>query len=181
MNDSVNQIKAYSDALFMLSEEDGITDVILADAKILASLVLENPEYIKMLDSPALSKSERLTLVNNAFGTLSRPLVNVVSLLVEKRSAHVLPKLISEFEKAYEQSRGIERVTVISAFPLNDTQILRLREKLEGISKKQIIIENTHDPSMLGGMKLRYMGKELDGTVKSKLDSLEKQLSELVI
>ena len=89
--------------------------------------------------------------------------------------------MIDAFVEAYEKSRGIERVEVISAIPLTEAQKMRLCEKLEGITKKQIIINNTHDPSLLGGMKLRYMGQELDGSIKTKLDGFEKRLSELVI
>ena len=89
--------------------------------------------------------------------------------------------MLDAFEKAYEISRGIERVEVISAVPLTVAQNERLKAKLEGITKKQIIINNTHDPSLLGGMKLRYMGVQLDGSVKSKLDAFEKSLGELVI
>ena len=70
---------------------------------------------------------------------------------------------------------------MISAVPLTEDQLTRLTAKLEGITGKQIIINNIHDPSLLGGMKLRYMGVQLDGSVKTKLDSFEKSISERVI
>ena len=105
----------------------------------------------------------------------------MTKLLTEKRLAHTVPKVLEHFVRTYEKSRGIERVEVISAVPLSDTQTARLKAKLEGITKKQIIITGTHDPALLGGMKLRYMGLELDGSIKTKLDGFEKRLAELVI
>ena len=181
MADIGGGIKAYGDALFSLAEEMGQTDAVMQDIEILGRAIEENPEYLGMLDSPALSREERLALIDGSFSSLNKSLVNMTKLLTEKRLAHTVPKVLEHFVRTYEKSRGIERVEVISAVPLSDTQTARLKAKLEGITKKQIIINNTHDPALLGGMKLRYMGLELDGSVKTKLDGFEKSLSELVI
>ena len=181
MADVTSGIKAYGDALFSLAEELGNTEEVKRDTEILRSVIQASPDYLKMLDSPALSREERLSLIDGSLSSLNKSLVNTAKLLTEKRLAHTLPKVLDAFEKAYETSRGIERVEVISAVPLTENQLTRLVAKLEGITKKQIIINNIHDPSLLGGMKLRYMGVQLDGSVKTKLDNFEKSLSELVI
>ena len=181
MADISSGIKAYGDALFSLAEELSQTEEVKRDVETLSAVISASPDYLKMLDSPALSRDERLGLIDGSFASLNKNLVNTAKLLSERRLAHALPKVLESFINAYEISRGIERVEVISAIPLSESQKERLKSKLEGITKKQIIISNTHDPSLLGGMKLRYMGVELDGSVKSKLDSFEKRLSELVI
>ena len=181
MADIGGGIKAYGDALFSLAEEMGQTDAVMQDIEILGRAIEENPEYLGMLDSPALSREERLALIDGSFSSLNKSLVNTAKLLTEKRLAHTSPAVIKHIRTVYEKSRGIERVEVISAVPLTEAQRLKLTAKLEGITKKQIIISNTHDPSLLGGMKLRYMGVQLDGTIKTKLDGFERSLGELVI
>ena len=181
MADVTSGILAYGEALFSLSEELGETEKVKSDIATLMAVIDASPEYLKMLDSPALSREERLALIDGSLSSLNRSLVNTAKLLTEKRLAHAIPKVLEHFEGVYEASRGIERVEVISAVPLSESQTARLKAKLEGITKKQIIINNTHDPALLGGMKLRYMGIERDGSVKTKLDGFEKSLSELVI
>lgn len=181
MADVTSGILAYGEALFSLAEELGETENVKSDIGTLQAVINASPEYLKMLDSPALSREERLALIDGSLASLNKSLVNTAKLLTEKRLAHTIPKVLEHFIKAYERSRGIERVEVISAIPLSESQKARLKAKLEGITKKQIIINNTHDPALLGGMKLRYMGLELDGSVKTKLDGFEKSLSELVI
>ena len=181
MADITGGIKAYGDALFSLAEEVGETEAVMGDLEILGSVITQTPEYLGMLDSPALSREERLALIDGSFASLNKNLVNMAKLLTEKRLAHTLPSVIKHITAVYEKSRGIERVEVISAVPLSDGQKAKLKAKLEGITKKQIIISNTHDPSLLGGMKLRYMGVQLDGSIKTKLDGFEKALGELVI
>ena len=181
MADVTSGIKAYGEALFSLAEELGETEAVRRDAQTLASVIKASPEYLNMLDSPALSREERLSLIDGSLSSLNKSLVNTAKLLTERRMAYTLPKVIEQFVRSYEVSRGIEHVEVISAVPLTDAQKNRLKSKLEGITKKQIIINNTHDPSLLGGMKLRYMGVQLDGSVRSKLNSFERSLGELVI
>ena len=181
MADVTSGILAYGEALFSLAEELGETEQVKSDIETLLSVIDASPEYLKMLDSPALSREERLALIDGSLASLNRSLVNTAKLLTERRLAHTVPKVLEHFVKAYERSRGIERVEVISAIPLSESQTAKLKAKLEGITKKQIIISNTHDPALLGGMKLRYMGLELDGSIKTKLDGFEKSLSELVI
>ena len=181
MTDVTSGMKAYGEALFSLTEETNETEAVLSDVKTLEAVIKGSPEYLKLLDSPALAREERLSLIDRSFSTLNKSLVNVTKLLAEKRLAHALPKVLEHYVRAYEVSRGIEHVEVISAVALTDAQKAKLKAKLEGITKKQIIISYTHDPSLLGGMKLRYMGRELDGSIKTKLDGFEKRLSELVI
>ncbi|MBQ7344156.1 MAG: ATP synthase F1 subunit delta [Clostridia bacterium] len=181
MTDVNGGMKAYGEALFSLTEELGVTERVLDDVKTLSEAIKKSPEYLGMLDSPALSREERLGLIDRSFSSLDKNLVNMAKLLCERRLCYALPRALDAFVSVYETSRGIERVEVISAIPLSPLQCARLKAKLEGITKKQIIISNTHDPSLLGGMKLRYMGIQLDGSVKSKLDGFEKRLSELVI
>ena len=181
MTDLNNGAKAYGEALFMLTEEMSETEAVLADARAVKDVIEANPSYLQLLDSPALSRDERIALIDKAFGTLNKSLVNLMKILTEKRLAHLLIKAIGEYEKSYEHSRGIERVEAISAVPLSEAQINRLKAKLEAITGKQIIVRNTHAPELLGGMKLRYLGIQLDDTVKSRLESFEKRLGELVI
>ena len=181
MADVTSGILAYGEALFSLAEELGETEQVKSDIQTLLAVIDASPEYLKMLDSPALSLEERLALIDGSLSSLNKSLINTAKLLTERRLAHTVPKVLEHFVKAYERSRGIERVEVISAIPLSESQTAKLKAKLEGITKKQIIISNTHDPALLGGMKLRYMGLELDGSIKTKLDGFEKSLSELVI
>ena len=60
-------------------------------------------------------------------------------------------------------------------------QIYAKMDELEEITGKTIIIKNTVDAAILGGMKLRYLGQQIDGSIKTKLDKFDKSLKDLVI
>ena len=171
----------YGRALFLLTEEVGSTEKVREDVTVLLAVLKENPDFVNLLDTPAVSKDERLGVVDAALSTLDGNLANLVKILAERREAHSLPKVLDAYLAIYDEARGIERVEAVSVAPLTAEQTARLKEKLEKITGKQIIIKNTCDPSILGGMKLRYMGIQLDGSVKTRLDAFEKSLRSVIV
>ena len=173
--------KEYGKALFLLSKELGTEEKVRADVEALFAILEGGKEYLALLDTPALSKEERIKIADGAFASLDEYLVNTVKLMVEKRLAHAIPSALSGFNSAYDEDKGIERVEAVSAVALDERQTEALKNKLEKLTGKTVIIKNTVDPSILGGMKLRYMGVQLDGSVKTRLEGFEKSLKNLVI
>ena len=171
----------YGRALFLLTEECGTSERVSEDFRTLIAALSENPDYTRLLDTPAVATAKKLGLIDEAFSSLDGHLLNLVKLLAEKRLAHLLGEVAKVFFAEYDASRGIERVEAVSARPLSEEQTAALTARLEKMTGKTIIVKNTVDPSILGGMKLRYMGKQLDGSLKSRLDAFEKNLQSLVI
>ena len=173
--------KEYGRALFMLAEEADKTEILSENVNTARRAFAQNPEYQKLLDTPALSKEEKLALIDSAFSSLDEYTVNLIKMLCERHSVYLFGKVADSFFVEYDASRGIERVEAITAIPMTDAQLSAMKAKLEAITKKSIVIRNTIDTSILGGVKLRYMGVQLDGSVKSRLDNFQQALSNIVI
>ncbi len=173
--------KEYGVALFMLSEEDGDTEKVKADVELLLEVLKQNPSYPDLLDTPALTKEERLAAIDGSLDTLDIKLKNLVKIMAEKRCAYLLGSALVGFGEEYDKSRGIERVEAVTSVPMSEEQIVRLEKNLGEKTGKTIVIRNTVDRTILGGMKLRYMGIQLDGSVKTRLDGFAKTLGEIVL
>lgn len=181
MSENYGGAKEYGSALFMLTEELGTTEAVRADVDE-AILALEaNPEYVKMLDTPALTPSERLALIDEAFASLDENLVNTLKLLAKGRMAHAIVKALYAYLDEYMESRGIIKAEVISAVALSEAQCDRLKEKLVKITGKTVVIDNKVDPTILGGIKLRYMGIQSDGSIRTRLEGFKAALEGTVI
>ena len=174
-------VSEYAKALFELTEELGTTDTVREELIALKKIFGENPQYAKLLDTPALSKEERLDLLDAAFSSLDEMLLNLLKMICEARQTYAIDKLISAYFAEYDSARGIERVSAITATAMTEQQREAMRRALEAKTGKRIIIENTVDKSILGGVKLRYMGRQLDGSLKTRLDVFEKKLQETVL
>lgn len=173
--------REYAKALFLLSEEEGSTDTVLEDVRLVSEIFSKNADYVKLLDTPALPKSEKLSLVDGAFGAVNGNLKNLIKILCERHSTFAFMRICSAYSELYDESRGIVRALAVSARPMSEEQISLLAEKLSATTGKTVIVKNTVDPSILGGIRLRYEGTQLDGSVKTRLVGFEKKLKGTVI
>ena len=171
----------YGKALFMLTEERGTTDAVLPDVKAAEKIFSDNRDYVKLLDTPALSKAEKLALCDGAFSALDEDVRSLIKLLCERHSIHAFRDVAREFSKLYDESRGIEHVEAVTAVAMTDEQIALMKEKLEKQTGKTIIIKNTVSPEILGGVKLRYSGIQLDSSIKTRLERFEHTLKSVVL
>ena len=173
--------KDYAQALFSLSEELGITDTVLSDLKDSLEALRRDPDYIKLADTPAISIDEKLSLIEAAFAPTSEPVRNLLMILSEKHSVYAFPEIVKEFIAIYNEARNISEAEAISAVALSQEELSAIKKKLEMMTGKTIIMKNTVDPAVLGGIKLRYMGLQLDGTLKSRLLAIENSLKNTIL
>ena len=171
----------YGHALFLLCEEEGTTERVLEELSALDNLLSENPTYTKLLDTPAVVKEERLSLIDEAFSAFDGNLKNLIKILAEARLTHLLHEVCTAFTDAYYEARGILHAEAITAVALTDAQSAALCGKLEAKTGKKVILKNKIDRSTLGGVVLRYGGVQLDGSVKTRLDKFEEALTEAII
>lgn len=173
--------REYGKALFLVTEESGTTESAVRDVQLARAVISDNPDYTKLLDSPAIPSAEKIGLIDKAFSGLDTQLTNLLKILCEKHLSHMSVRALDAYLAFYDESRGIERVEVLTAVPLTEEQSQALTSRLEAKCGKRIIIKNTVDTGILGGVKLRYSGIQLDGSVKTRLDRFEKSLKTLVI
>lgn len=173
--------KEYGKAIFLLSEEEGKTENAMRDILLVKDAMLANPTYETLLDTPALPVETKLGLIDEAFAGIDTNVKNLLKILCEKHATHDMTKVADVFASLYDESRGNLRVQAITAIPMSRKQLDAMTKKLALQTGKHIFIENIIDPAILGGVKLRYGGVQLDGSVKTRLETLEKSLKGLVI
>ena len=166
----------YVQALFSLAEEENAEQTYLSQLQTIKTAIDENEDFIKFLDSPAIPKEERLDAVEQAFSEAQRNIVSFIKILTEKRRAFCLGKCIDIFSALYDAKNNIERVTCITAVPLNNEQQAAMQKKLEGVTGKSIVLTNEVDPSVMGGVLLRLKNSEINGSVLQRLKDIEKAI-----
>ena len=169
----------YGNALFLLAKEEGLIEAVKSDLDAVLTALKENPDYIRLLDTPAISKAEKLALIDKAFTAIHYSVVNLLKILCEKHRVYSLKEVASTYSELYDEHNGIERVEAVTAIALSDSQKEAITKKLHGMTGKKIILKNTVNPKILGGIMLRYSGIQLDGSVKSRLDAFAASLKNL--
>ncbi len=174
--------KLYGQSLYELAAGEGMAEPILHELDCCAGLFRENPDYVKLLSTPSISKEERRGVLDRAFdGQVHVYVVSFMKLLVDREAIGELPGCVEAYRHRYYEDNGILEVTVTTALKLDDRMREKLLARLDAVFGKRIILKELVDRSVLGGMRLECAGKRYDGTVKDRLDRIEKGLRETVL
>lgn len=169
--------KEYGEALYELCSEENCVEEVLEQLDMVRGLFQEEPQYPRILQDPALPKEERLQMLDEAFrGNVHSYLLNFLKILCEKSALEILPGCEEQFKYLYNEANGLLPVTVTSAVALTDAQGRALTEKLSKLTGKTVLLESRVDESLMGGIKVKYDGKELDGSVAGRLEALRRVL-----
>lgn len=170
--------KEYASALFSLAKDGGSEEKYLTELAAAEKAFSENPDYLKVLSLPNVSREEKEGLLSDAFSSLDTYVLNFLKLLNKNHALESLSRIIAEYRKEFDASRGILRALAISAVELTDGEREKIKQKLGYITGKEIILETKTDKSILGGVILRYDDKEIDGSIKARLEKMRAELKE---
>lgn len=173
---------AYAQALYALAKEESLTEIILKELKVLEEGFSQEPDFMRLLASHSLSKQERCNILDNSFRDKIHPYVlNFLKILTEKGYVRHFSDCCKAYRRQYNEDNGILPVCAVTAVALNDAQVQKLTDKLTQITGKIIELTNRVDPGCLGGVRLDYDGKRVDGTVQSRLDAVRALLKNTVL
>ena len=85
--------------------------------------------------------------------------------------------IIAEYQRLVDSYRGIEQAEVITAISLDNKGQRMLKERLETALGKTVELKPKVDTSLIGGIIARIGGKLIDGSTRSKLEALKKDLA----
>ena len=170
--------RAYGGALYALAEDEQLENELLAQLDEVCKLLADNPNYVRLIKDKAIAKAERLTLLDGAFGGRIHPyLLNFMKLLCERGAFGEMPACRAEYISCYNDRHSIIPAKVISAEPLSDAQIARLKDALERKSGKHVTLDIHIDTALGGGLRVEMAGKCYDNTLESRMDHLRRALA----
>ena len=173
---------AYAQALYSLVKDEGASQPVLEQMKVLDESFAQEPAFLQLLSTPNLSKDERCRILDDSFRGKVHPYVlNFLKILTEKGYIRYFPECCQAYREKYNEDNGILPVCAVTAVALDKAQTAKLTAKLEKITGKTVELTNRTDPECLGGVRLDYDGKRVDGTVQSRLNAIRSLLKNTVL
>lgn len=171
----------YAEALFQLSEEENITKEIYNELHDVVEVIKNNKELDNVLKSPLVAKNEKTQLIEALFNNkINNDLKNFLKILVEKGRISSLKSIELTFKELLNDKHNIIEGTVISAIALTEKQVKELEEKLSKKYNKNVTLENEVGQSILGGVLVRLGNTQIDGSVKTRLNNIKDQLTQVI-
>ncbi len=170
--------KEYASALFILAAEQNNENEVFSGLSAATDAFLQNPEYYKVLESPAIPLSERLGCLDAAFSSLPEYVLSLMKLMCENGHIREFCECAAAFEELLREAEKRTVATVFYVQELTEAQKSRLLEKLSAISGKKVEAVYIKDESLMGGVKVQYDDKVLDGSISSNLNKIKEVISE---
>lgn len=171
----------YAEALFQLSEDENITKEIYSELHDVVDTVKNNKDLENVLKSPLVSKGEKKELIEKIFSNkINNNLKNFLKILIEKGRITSLKAIELTFKQLLNDKHNIIEGTVLSAIPMEKIKVKELEEKLSKKYNKNVTLENKVDESILGGVLVRLGNTQIDGSVKTRLNNIKDQLSQVI-
>ncbi len=175
--------KTYGEALFEVAMESGEDKAgeLLEEIGAVRKIVADNPRFDELMKHPGIPKQEKLQVVDTVFrGRASEELVNFLEVIVTKERYRDLPAVFDYFTEKVKERKKIGIAYVTTATELSDSQKSAVRARLlETSGYRKMEMHYSTDPSLIGGMVIRIGDRVVDSSIRTKLDSLTKQLLQI--
>lgn len=167
----------YAVALYQLAKEKNLLDQLEQELKVVEQVVAENPQFLTILKHPKIAKETKKALVKEIFQDASETVINTILLLIDRKREDLLLDIAEEYFLLANDARGIADANVYSVRALTSDEEKALSDVFaKKVGKTELRIKNIVDSSLIGGIKMRIGNTIFDGSVKGKLERIERQL-----
>ena len=160
-----------------LADDEGSLDQIRAELTQLTQIVGQDAELRAALSDRSLASETRESLIE---GLLTKANAHQRTVYLAKRAAASTDRSIVQAIGLYldhaAHLRGHCRATAVSARPLTEQQVEKLRTELERIYGKPVDLSLIVDEAVIGGVKVTVDDDIIDGTIATSLAEARQQI-----
>lgn len=169
--------KKYAAALLALAKETGTLEEVEQELAQIGEIVQQNPELTGFLRNPLISREAKKEVVERIFTQHLNPMVmRFLGVVIDRGRIALLPDIIDVYLELSHVERNIAEAQVRLAVDLTDEEETRLIRELNELTGKEIYLEKTIDPSILGGMIVTIGDRRIDGSLKRQLHEMKTTL-----
>jgi F-type H+-transporting ATPase subunit delta len=164
----------YASALFDLARDERQIESVGNSLDALGQVLLDSKEFAELTASPLVSRDE----ASKAFAALAPQLnldpitANFVGVLARNGRKNELRAVIRAYRRLAAEHRGEATAEVVTARPLNDDQLAALKAQLRTRAGRDVNIDASVDPNLLGGIVVKLGSQQIDASIRTKLNRL---------
>jgi F-type H+-transporting ATPase subunit delta len=171
----------YANALFELANDAKSLPAVEADLDRFAALVNESADLKRLVRSPVFSADEQSRAVDAILGKagIGGLVANLIKVAAGNRRLFAVPQIIVAFKRLAAKQRGEIAAEVTSAEALSDKHVADLKAALKASLGKDVSLAAHVDPSLIGGLVVKVGSRLIDGSLRTKLNSLKLAMKEV--
>ena len=164
----------YASALFDLARDQRQIESVGKSLEALSQALVDSKDFNELVTSPLVSREEAskaLAAIAPDLG-LDPVTTNFLGVLARNGRKNQLQNVIRAYRRLAAEHRGETTADVITARPLNDDQLAQLKQQLRARAGRDVTIDATVDPAILGGIVVKLGSQQIDASIRTKLNRL---------
>ena len=164
----------YATALFELARDSRSLDTVEASLGNVRRALDESAEFKRLTTSPLVARGDAKKAVAALTEALSidPTTAKFLGVLADNRRLSQLVAIIRAFRTLAAHHRGETNAEVTSAHPLDKGQVDALEQQLRKRLGRDVSVDLSVDPSLLGGLVVRIGSQMIDSSIKTRLNTL---------
>lgn len=170
--------RRYAKALLELGVEQNAVDKIAEDFEAIAHAFETSHELRNALENPLVAHAAKKAVMSDLCDHIgASPMTkNALLLLIDRRRTKTLPYVARYLRELADARKGIVRAEVTTAVALSDAYYERLRQQLEKMTGKHVVVDKRTDPALVAGVVTRIGDRIFDGSLRTRLQALRDAL-----
>jgi F-type H+-transporting ATPase subunit delta len=167
----------YAQALLELADERQQTTQIAEELRSIRQIVDQNPVFKLYLSDPGVGQDQRRKSLDAIFaGKVNDLILNFLHVLNQRSQLGRLPEICQAYDDLLDERLGKIEVDVTVAEKLSPEQLETVRKQVGAALKRDAVVHQYLDASLIGGMVLRVQDQLIDASVKTQLENLRRRL-----
>jgi len=171
-------VRRYAQAVFRMAVEQQELNVWQSDLRKVASIIRDEA-FFSFLENREVSFDEKSKALSERLGEIHPMAMKLVSMLVARGRLGMIEDISDDYQQMLDNYRGVEGAQVAevtTAIPLDEDDKLKLAQRITDMVGKPVVLRAKVDPGVVGGIVIRIGDKLIDGSIRSKLASLRREL-----
>jgi F-type H+-transporting ATPase subunit delta len=171
----------YAGSLFELALQSNSVGQVESDLASFETMLASSTDLARLINSPVFSSDDQARAIAAIADTagITGLTGNFLRVVAQNRRLFAIPSMIKAFRQIAAEHRGEAAADVTSAHELTAEQQTELKAALKSVAGKDVTISVTVDPSLLGGLVVKMGSRQIDTSLKTKLNSLKLALKEV--
>ncbi len=161
---------AYARAVFSVALEQKAVDDVGAELDSLLLFAKEEKYFFEFLDSPYFGIETKKNFIQKVFeGQFSQLTTNFLQIIIRNSRARYLPFIISRYSQLWFDYYDICPVEVTLSEKISEETKRGIHQQISDAIHRNVELKVEVDPSIIGGIIIRYRDNLIDNSIKSRL------------
>jgi F-type H+-transporting ATPase subunit delta len=175
----LSAVSTYAEALFEAARERDELEAVVEDLEEFTTALEESEELRLFFYGGQIPEREKRRAIDALTEGMALSTRNFLKVLTDNGREEILDEVLIRYEGLVKEHLGRVEVEVTTAVELTEDELERIKERLgRSLEGREVILQTSVDPNILGGAVFRFGGRMVDGSVRGRLASLREEMLE---